>query len=192
MEQLRVSFKELKGIPLLSILERYHVHTRPSRNHWVVADCPLPTHHSPEKGSFKVNTVSNIWLCASASCQRNYGGITKKKTGDGLDLVRIMEKCQTIEAAHKLTDWFPQKKAPQNGGPGVPHGDSGSQSHPTPSTGNGKGYMKVIDEWFEQTIRRGDLETDDEAYYHRIKNAIKTKLLDSYRAGKAAAQPPAA
>jgi hypothetical protein len=46
--------------------------------------------------------------------------------------------------------------------------------------------MQQVDEWFDTLIQRGDLE-EDEAYWRRVKNSMKAKLIESYRSGKAAA-----
>ncbi|HVB33749.1 MAG TPA: toprim domain-containing protein [Patescibacteria group bacterium] len=108
-EQVKVDFKRLKCVPLDSVLQRYGVQTRNSTNNQLVANCPLPTHTSKDKGSFKVNSVKNVWCCMSESCVKASG----KKGGDALDFVSLMEKCSILDAAKKMLEWFPETGQPK-------------------------------------------------------------------------------
>jgi hypothetical protein len=62
-----------------------------------------------------LNLQKNIWCCKSTSCNQ----IAKKKGGDVLDFVALMEQTPVLSAAKKLLEWFPQgdnEKAPASNG----------------------------------------------------------------------------
>lgn len=189
-EQVKVDFRQLKTIPIEQVLEHYDVQYRRAGEQ-LTADCPLPTHTSRSRASFRVNWNKNIWCCKSDSCADAYKEkLRGKRGGDCLDLVALKEGVGIRQAALLLLEWFPKEKAPQIGGPDVSHGNIPTrQSNDSNPNGNGKlRYMQQIDEWFDCVIRRGDQEDNEETYYHRIRNAIKSKLIESYRAGKQAVQ----
>jgi DNA primase len=104
----KIDFGTLKQTVLLSaVLERYGIKTRQANTTYLRADCPLPSHTSKEsKGSFAVNTEKNIWCCKSTSCNE----AARKKGGDVLDFVSLMEQTNVLGAAKKLLEWFPDKK----------------------------------------------------------------------------------
>jgi DNA primase len=121
MNHVKVDFAVLKSSARLAdVLERYGVKIRRSSNVQLVADCPLPSHTSKEsKGSFKVNTEHNVWCCKSSSCVKNYSpALLGKMGGDMIDFVGLMENLDTLGAAKKLAEWYPQngqkQKAPDN------------------------------------------------------------------------------
>jgi len=105
-EQVKVDFGTLKNaVRMGAVLDHYGVKYRPVNATYLRADCPLPTHTSKEsKGSFAVNVEKNIWCCKSTSCNET----AKKKGGDVLDFVSLMEGSPVLEAAKKLLEWFPQ------------------------------------------------------------------------------------
>ena len=45
-------------------------------------------------------------------------------------------------------------------------------------------YMASVDAWYDEVVKRGDQESDED-YRKRILKAIKQKLLESFRSGKA-------
>jgi DNA primase len=105
MEHVKVDFGKLKSIPLRAVLEKYGVMFRQPNKEYLRADCPLPSHTSKEsKGSFAVNLEKNIWCCKSTSCNET----ARKKGGDVLDFVSIMEQTNVLSAAKKLLTWFPE------------------------------------------------------------------------------------
>ena len=190
-----INFKSAKKLCTMEqLLSRYNVKLREFGDD-LRGKCPLPTHSSAElASSFSVSRSKNIWSCRSDSCIDNSG----RKGGNVLDFIAVMEQCSLPDAANKFVDWFGntlpspagKEKAPRLGkGPDAPHESlsQGASSNRTTPAGNGKGYMKQIDRWFDKTIRRGDQEEDEEKYYHRIRSAIKSRLMDSFKAGKAAA-----
>jgi hypothetical protein len=86
------------------VLSKYGVKFKQPNKEYLRADCPLPSHTSEEsKGSFAVNLEKNIWCCKSTSCNE----LAKKKGGDVLDFVSLMESCAILPAAKKLLEWFP-------------------------------------------------------------------------------------
>ena len=44
--------------------------------------------------------------------------------------------------------------------------------------------MASVDAWYDEVVKRGDQESDED-YRKRILKAIKQKLLESFRSGKA-------
>ena len=48
-------------------------------------------------------------------------------------------------------------------------------------------YMQEIDQWFDEVIVHGDQE-DEESYFKRLRNAIKAKLIESFRSGERKAE----
>jgi DNA primase len=124
--QVKVDFGTLKAsVQISSVLDHYGVKYRSVNENYLRADCPLPTHTSKEsKGSFAVNRDKNIWCCKSTSCNQS----AKKKGGDVLDFVSLMEGSPVLEAARKLLDWFPQ-----NEGTKKPDVKSGEVASPNPT-----------------------------------------------------------
>jgi hypothetical protein len=102
---VKVDFGTLKtNVPLADVLAKYGVPYKQPNKEYVRADCPLPSHTSKEsKGSFAVNLSKNIWCCKSTSCNQ----VAKKKGGDVLDFVALMEGAPVLTAAKKLIEWFP-------------------------------------------------------------------------------------
>jgi DNA primase len=134
-EQVKVDFKTLKtSVAITSVLEHYNVTVRRSGKTQLVADCPLPTHASKEsKGSFKVNTDRNVWCCKSASCVENYApALLGKHGGDVIDFVSLMEKTDTLGAAKKLLEWFPQNVEPKQNAHTEQSGVRDYNPNPTP------------------------------------------------------------
>jgi DNA primase len=105
-DHVKVDFGTLKANVLIgAVLEKYGVPFKQPNKEYLRADCPLPSHTSKEsKGSFAVNLQKNIWCCKSNSCNQ----IAKKKGGDVLDFVALMEQTPVLNAAKKLLEWFPQ------------------------------------------------------------------------------------
>jgi len=202
-----IDFKIAKKVCTMEeLLDRYNVKLRIIGGDTLRGKCPLPTHSSNNSGdSFSVSRSKNVWSCKSQSCINTSG----RAGGNVLDFVATMEQCTLPEAAAKLVEWFgpavdncvttsengnrqkspTEKAAPHmETRPDAPNGNTtGSHSNGNSSAGNGKGYMKEVDDWFDANIRRGDQE-DEEGYYHRIRNAIKGKLIESFKNGKAAVQ----
>jgi DNA primase len=102
---VKVDFGTLKtNVQLADVLSKYGVPYKQPNKEYLRADCPLPSHTSKEsKGSFAVNLQKNIWCCKSSSCNE----IAKKKGGDVLDFVALMEQTPVLNAARKLLEWFP-------------------------------------------------------------------------------------
>lgn len=198
-----IDFKLVKKLCTIEqLLAHYVVKLRVLGGDKLKGKCPLPAHGTTQSESFSVSRGKNLWNCFDKNCNRG---------GNVLDFVMQMESCTLYEAAAKLMEWFgpavdsrvttsengkskkssTEKAAPHmETRPDAPDGNiPGSHSNGNSPAGNGKsGYMKQIDEWFDQTIRRGDQENSDDEYYHRIRNAIKSKLIESFKSGKAAAQ----
>jgi hypothetical protein len=138
----KIDFGALKTTVLLSaVLEKYSIKTRQANPTYLRADCPLPSHTSKEsKGSFAVNTEKNIWCCKSTSCNEG----ARKKGGDVLDFVSIMEQTNVLGAAKKLLEWFPQngekKMAPPTAGGAMGGAKDNNvvQANPTPVAGENK------------------------------------------------------
>jgi hypothetical protein len=118
---------------------------------------------------------------------------TKEVSSNGKTSVSKTENAGPIPAAsapeHNLVDWLEQKTPvveSNSNNPGV-GADNPSPLDTNPSAGNGKRYMEEVDQWFFTLceLRQGE-SFGAEAYWKRVKNVIKGRLIDSYNAGKAA------
>jgi DNA primase len=131
---VKVDFGTLKtNVQLADVLAKYGVPFKQPNKEYLRADCPLPSHTSKEsKGSFAVNLQKNIWCCKSTSCNQ----IARKKGGDVLDFVAIMEGAPVLDAARKLLEWFPQnvetQKAPAQASAQAVKSAPQGQPNPTP------------------------------------------------------------
>jgi DNA primase len=97
--------KQVKLIPIGSILRQYGIEARRQENSLVAAKCPLPTHTSNQTNTFKVNIKGNYWVCYSESCRAALG----YKGGDGIDFVCFMDGIDRREpkrAIQKLAEVF--------------------------------------------------------------------------------------
>ncbi len=207
-----IDFKEVKGLATMSgLLQHYQVRLRGS-SFQLRGNCPLPSHTAKDGNSFNVNLDRNIWSCKSASCIANRNG---KEGGNVLDFVVQMEGCDLKTAAGKIVEWFGVKQKPplpesrsgevSNSNPTAPASEhnlvdwltgptqektppntqagvgveNSSPLDPTSNPSNGKGYMKDVDVWFDSLV-------SDQPDWKIIKNAVKGRLIESYKAGKAA------
>jgi hypothetical protein len=153
--------------------------------------CPLPSHKQPENhDTFSASISKNVWSCKSESCIKASG----RKGGNTLDFVMLMERGTLQEAAQKLVEWFGEREsAPhmERRDPVAPNGNNQKDQpdHSKPVEPVKLRYMEQIDQWFDVLIIRGDLEEEAD-YWHRIRNGVKSKLIESFKSGKAAAQSP--
>ena len=182
-----LDFAEIKRIRVVDVCGRYQV-TLKFRGDYANAQCPLPTHKEGDKGkSFSINIPGNYWRCFSDSCNANNGG---KRGGDVINFVAAMEKCREKDAAQKLADWYGvgQSKTPVRMEQGSqPKQTAKLKDYPdSKPSDSGVKYMAEVDAWFDALFKRGERETDLE-YWKRTRNGVKTRLVDSYRAGKKAA-----
>jgi hypothetical protein len=51
-------------------------------------------------------------------------------------------------------------------------------------------YFAQIDAWLDAVLLNGEEGESHEAWFERVKSAVKEKLLDSYRNGQKAGLPP--
>ncbi len=182
-----LDFEVIKRITVLEVaVGHYHLPLR-FRGDYANGACPLPTHKERDKGrNFSINIPGNYWRCFSSSCNANNGG---KRGGDVINFVAAMEKCREKEAAEKLASWYGVGKemAASHMGkrPDTAPANHHQNNYPEPSTGSGSvKYMAEIDNWFDVVSKRLTDESDA-AYRKRFVNAIKGKLVESYRNGKA-------
>lgn len=177
-------------IPLVDVLLHYGVRLRRKiGSDYASVACPLPTHPKDDRSNnaFGVHLPTNRWQCKHPECGRRNG--VGDKWGDCINLVMTMRNLMYKEAGQQLEDWFPKENpAPHIGTredgkgkktPSSPHTDN------TSSSDSGKGYMAQVDAWFDEVSIRA-IDEDDVAYRKRMLSAIKERLLESYRAGKAA------
>jgi hypothetical protein len=128
-----------------------------------------------------VNTKQNYWKCWSASCNDKAG----KKGGDCINFISLMENCSQLDAAKKLAEMFhanekaalhiaerPKETQPVKDSP---KSNAGSDSV--------KPYMASIDLWCDETFKPVEGE-DDSSYWARVRKSVKSKLVESFRAGQ--------
>jgi len=157
--------------------------------------------HFPHKEGDKSKSFTviqgNFWRCFSESCNANNSG---KRGGDAINFVALMEGISQLDAAKKMAKVFHidnqlttstkpivnQEKAPTHieKGPVSPIEKPDANDSQYPNTGSSSvKYMQEVESWFDSIIRRGDQETDEQ-YRKRLLNALKGKLIESYRSGK--------
>jgi hypothetical protein len=94
----------------------------------------------------------------------------------------------TTEPKRRVPVWLQDKEKTRatEVEPGV-RADNPSQPDSNASTGNGKGYMKEIDQWFYKLFELQQGESfGAESYWKRVKNGVKSKLIESYDNGRKA------
>lgn len=98
----KVDFREIKLVPIASVLRHYEIEMRRQGEFIVASRCPLPTHTTKELDTFKVSVNENWWTCFSQSCRKALG----KNGGDVIDFVRLKEGLKPLDAAKKLAELF--------------------------------------------------------------------------------------
>ena len=195
-----LDFNRIKEIKLTDVLARYKLALR-FKGEYAVCACPLPTHKQGDASkSFSINLAGNYWRCFSDSCNANNGG---KRGGDVINFVALMERCREKDAAQKLADWYgvaesittsktatlhklsTETKTPAHIEQGRKPTELQQNAIEKPSTSSDSvKYMASVDAWYDEVVKRGDQESDED-YRKRILKAIKQKLLESFRSGKA-------
>jgi hypothetical protein len=185
---MSLDFARIKEIKLVDVMGRYGVPLR-FKGEYAAALCPLPTHKDGDTSkSFSINLQQNYWRCFSEGCNEKTGG---KKGGDVISFVAFKEGIAPLEAAKKLATWYGIADAKTKTPVHMEQGSKGnidaknSQNITTGSDSvkNGERYMQDVEAWFDSIIQRGEQE-DDTQYSKRVLNAIKKKLVESYRSGQ--------
>src|SRR5665213_3034930 len=183
-----MDFKELKErIKIIDVLLHYGIRLRKKMDsEYATCSCPLPTHPEDRNNNcFGVHLPSNRWQCKHPACGRNNG--VGDKWGDSINLVATLDKSSFLEAGKKLERWFPKEN------PASSHGETredGRVKLPPPhhisehtSENGGVKYMASIDLWFDETFKPLP-EEEDENYWKRVRKSVKSKLVESFRAGQ--------
>lgn len=179
---MALNFDEIKKIRVIEVCARYGIALR-YRGDYANGVCKLPTHKPGDKSrTFSVNVRENYWRCFSDSCNAKNNG---RKGGDCINLVALLENCSEYQAAEKLATWYGlngKAKAPVVGAHAEPN--NGKPFNPSTRGTEVKPsrFMETIDAWFDELVRRGDQE-DEATYWKRLRNGVKSKLLDNWRAG---------
>jgi CHC2 zinc finger len=184
-----LDFQRIKTIPISEVVCRYGVQLR-FRGEWGAAMCPLPSHKKDEKEkTFSVSTGKNYWKCFSASCNESAGC----KGGDTINFVALMDGSTQLAAAKKLAGWYgigeetkaptPQTKTPERMAKGSSETNLQKATEDHSSLPDTVKYMASVDAWFHETIIPQNDENED-AFKKRFLNAIKSQLIQSYRAGQ--------
>jgi hypothetical protein len=175
---MKLDFEAIKKIPIPQVLSRFGIRLR-YRGEYGMVQCPLPTHKEKDKArTFSVNVRENYWRCFSDSCNAKNQG---RKGGDVINLVALLENCSEYQAAEKLATWYGLNgNAPREAE--RPEFTT-RPSHPSTPAGEVKPrYMEAIDAWFDELVKRGEKETD-EVFWKRVRNGVKSKLLENWRNG---------
>lgn len=188
-----VNFEVIKhGVKITDVCARYGIQLR-FRGEWASAKCPLPSHKDGDKDkTFQVNVKGNYWKCWSETCNAKNGG---KKGGDVINLVALLDNCSEYQAAQKLADWFGlgtnekpgtpiEHRASEKSPKGTSQKDSSDHNRSSASVKpDTHGYMADVDAWLDQLLMRETAEAED-VYRKRVHNAIKGRLIESFRNGK--------
>lgn len=192
-----IEFEKLKSLSIVEVVERYNLQLTQG-NVWRYAKCPLPSHDQKKsrETKFAVNVSKNYWTCFSGTCKERREG---QEYGDAIDFVVLMDGCGKKDAAEKLAEWF--GLVPKN--EPVPVSSSSNREilnqKAVPESWKKKepespaaksGYMAEVDAWFDKVTARG-LHEDTPAFWARVRKEVKTKLLESFRAGVAKNQKAA-
>ena len=184
---MSLDFQRIKEIRMVDVCGRYQIALK-FRGDYANAPCPLPTHKDGDKGkSFSINLGGNYWRCFSDSCNANNGG---KRGGDVINFVALMENCREKDAAQKLADWYgvgKEKAAPrmETRPETKPKTNIQNAISKSEASSDSVKYMASVDAWYDEvSVRLPDESADD--HRKRILKGLKAKLLESYRAGKAA------
>jgi len=179
-----VDFARIKEIRIVEVLAKRGISLR-YNGEWGSAVCPLPSHKPGDKDrTFQVNTRQNYFKCWSASCNEKAG----KKGGDVINLVALLENCSEYNAAKQLAEMFHignEKaaqhiaKRPENPANGTSKRTESNSTSPAGAVN----YMASIDIWFDDTFKPLPDE-DQDAYWKRARKAVKSKLIESYKAGQ--------
>jgi len=179
-----LDFKAIKEIRIANVVSgKYGLQLRFRGDH-AMAQCPLPGHKDNDKArNFSICISGNYWRCFSNSCNVSAG----VKGGDVINFVALMENCGQKQAAQKLADWYAvgqTKTAPRMEKPSAqPTIKRPNQNCGTSRDSVKSGYMKDLEGWFDGvSVRQIDESVED--HRKRFLNAIKSKMVESYRAGQ--------
>jgi DNA primase len=177
---MSLDFQHIKEIRITDVCGRYGISLRFGPE-WASAKCPLPTHKDGDKDrTFQVNTKQNYWKCWSASCNEKAG----KKGGDIINFVSLMENCSQLDAAKKLSEMFHvNEKAALHMAERPKQTEHQKDSKDDSSPAVAVNYMASIDQWFDETFKPLEGETDED-YWKRARKTVKSKLVESFRAGQ--------
>lgn len=179
-----LDFEAIKKIPVADVVTgRYHLQLA-RKGDYANCACPLPTHKEGDRSRpFSINIKGNYWRCFSESCNKNNGG---KKGGDCINFVAAKERISQLAAAHKLAEWFHiTEKTPAHIEKGPNKTKPAKDYQDDNPSQVGVKYMALIDTWFDTTFKQGEQESHVE-YRTRVLKALKSKLIESYRAGQKA------
>lgn len=182
---MSLDFARIKAVPITDILVRYGIRLR-FNGEWGSAQCPLPTHKPGDNDkAFQVNVAHNYWKCWSASCNDKAG----VKGGDCINFVALKEGITQYAAAQKIAEWFHinEKTARPSAERSEKENPKRTVSNTTSPSASVKGYMSEVDAWFDELVTRGQGETDD-AFWKRVRNGVKARLIDSYKNGQRVAR----
>jgi hypothetical protein len=169
---MALNFEEIKKIRIIEVCARYGIALR-YRGDYANGVCKLPTHKQGDKSrAFSVNVAENYWRCFSDSCNAKNQG---RKGGDVINLVALLENCSEFQAAEKLATWYGLNGKELLSTAQKPIVNSGQNGKP-------KRFMETIDLWFDELVKRGDQE-DEPAFWHRVRNGVKAKLMENWRNG---------
>jgi hypothetical protein len=179
---MSLDFQRIKEVKLTDVLLRYKIPLR-FKTDYAVCPCPLPTHKAGDTGkNFSIHLQGNYWRCFSDSCNANNGG---KRGGDVINFVALMDGCREKDAAAKLADWF---KVSETKTPARTTEQGRKPTNTSDYPDNNKSsdsvkYMASIDKWFDELVMIQGGEEDPD-YWARIRKGVKSKLVESYRAGQ--------
>jgi hypothetical protein len=186
-----LNFEEVKKIRITDVVGRYGIKLR-FKGEWANAPCPLPSHRDGDKGrNFTINVPQNYWRCFSESCNEKNSG---RRGGDVINLVSAMEGCRERHAALKLAEWFHLNRHAQEQKTGLHMGSRVSGEAPegthqkdslegSKSGDSRKGYIQAVDAWFDEVFGLRPDQREEE-YWKKARNAVKSKLIESYKNGK--------
>jgi hypothetical protein len=106
--EMKVDYKEVKRIPITSVLAHYKIPFRKRDNKISVANCPFKSHEGASKEhknwTLTIFTQKNSWYCHADSCRE---ASNKPRGGDVVDMVQMLDNLTSpLDAAKKLSELF--------------------------------------------------------------------------------------
>lgn len=182
MSKYKVDFAALKArVGMEAVTHHYGIVLKRSKDSsWVSGDCPLPQHTAETKGSLKINLENEKWHCKSNSCVEARDG---KPGGDIINFVAWKEGCSYRKAGELIEEWFPQ--VPKEVAP-VEVEQTPAVVRPEIAHVQAERYMEQLDTFLRELLTVPDNMTLAD-WKEKVIKALKRRVLESFRAGKAAA-----
>lgn len=166
-----VDFRQVKeAVQMPALLEHLGVQALKVNGVKARGTCPLCEH----KASFTVDLGRKAWSCHACNAE-----------GNALDLVARVYGVSIREAAIELAEMFnvqaePPAKVPVKAAAKTSEASPAPVAKVEPATEK-VGYIRALDGWLDEVLNPTEPIAD---WKKKTKNAVKAKLIESYRNGQ--------